>query len=123
MTITELRQLIEAAPARSAWSKGVKLYAQELIEEMAADDEFCGCPADRKTLLNGARDWSEYSFGGCSLIYDTDIAERLCNPSELKKNRNGERNPNSREQWLDVQVRALHQAARLIVRLAKRAAQ
>ena len=43
-------------------------------------------------------------------MYDGDIAAALCTPSELKKTRNGERRPNSREEWLDVQARALHQA-------------
>ena len=28
----------------------------------------------RKALLNGARDWNQYSYGGCALIYDGDIA-------------------------------------------------
>ena len=120
-TIKELRQAIENEPARSAWSRGVKEYALELIEEMKDDAEFYGSPADRKDLLNGASDWNQYSYGGCALIYDGDIAERLCSPSEYKRSREGERRPNSREEWLDVQARALSQAANMIVRLAKRA--
>lgn len=50
------------------------------------------------------------------MIYDSDIAERLCNPSELKKTRNGERRPNGREEWLDTQARALFQAANRVCR-------
>ena len=118
-TINQLREAIKNSPARSAWSKGIKLYALELIEEMPADQEFYGSPADKKDLLNGADDWQQYSEGGCSFIYDGDIAKRLCNPSEYKRTREGERQPNAREQWLDVQARALYQAAALIVRLAK----
>ena len=118
-TIEQLRKAIEAEPARSAWSKGIKLYALELIEEMPADQEFYGSPADKKELLNGADDWQQYSEGGCSLIYDGDIAERLCSPSEYKRTREGERQPNARESWIDAQARALYQAAALIVRLAK----
>jgi hypothetical protein len=34
-TIKELRQAIENEPARSAWSRGVKEYAQELIAKRA----------------------------------------------------------------------------------------
>jgi hypothetical protein len=63
----------------------------------------------------------QYSYGGCSLIYDCDIAERLCSPSELKRTRDGERSPNAKEEWLDVQARALYQAARLVMRAAKKA--
>jgi len=118
-TIKELRQAIENEKTRSAWDKGKKAYALELLEEFPEDQEFYASPADKKALLNGAADWSQYSWGGSSLIYNSDIAERLCNPSELKKTRNGERRPNSREEWLDVQARALYQAANMICRLAR----
>lgn len=64
--------------------------------------------------LNGAEDWGQYSQGGCALIYDGDIAARLCTKSELKKTNNGEKQPNSRESWLNVQARALYQASRLV---------
>jgi hypothetical protein len=118
-TIQQLREAIEKAPARSAWSKGVKLYALELIEEMEDTREFYASPADKKELLNGADNWQQYSEGGSALIYDGDIAERLCNPTEYKRTREGERQPNARETWLDVQARALYQAERLIMKLAK----
>ena len=64
----------------------------------------------KEWLLNGAMDWEDYSYGGCSLIYDSQIAERLCTPSELKKKDGGRLEPNSQESWLDVQTRALRQA-------------
>ena len=110
----EIAAKIEAKPARSAWDKGVKEYALELLDE--AQD-----PANLswKSLLNGAQNWREYSWGGCSLIYDTDIAERLCSPSELKKCRGGEWRPNRREEWLDVQSRALDRACRWLLNAAK----
>lgn len=118
-TIEKLRTALEAEPARSAWKRGVKEYALELIEEMDDGREFYGSPADWKALLNGASDWQQYSDGGCALIYDSDIAERLCSPSELKKCRGGDWAPNRRETWIDVQARALKQAARMVCRLAR----
>lgn len=122
-TIEELKKVIEEKKAKSAWDKGVKIYAYELIEEMGEnngnDFEFYASPADKKMLLNGADNWNQYSWGGCSLIYNSDIAERLSNPSELKKTKNGEWRPNKNEDWLDVQARALNQAERIICRLAK----
>lgn len=118
-TIKEIRQAIENEKARSAWDKGKKAYALELLDNFPEDHEFYASPADKKELLNGAADWSQYSWGGCSLIYNSDIAQRLCSPSELKKTHNGERRPNSREEWLDVQARALFQAAHMICRLAQ----
>ena len=53
----------------------------------------------RAALLNGAVSWQEYSDGGCSLIYDGDIAARVCTPSEYK--------------------RAFSQAARLVCKAVK----
>jgi hypothetical protein len=118
-TIKEIRQAIESEKVRGAWRRGVMVYALELIEDMGESDTLPESRAEReKALLNGADSWTQYSEGGCSLIYDGDIAKRLCNPSELKKTWNGERNPNGRETWIDVQARALSQAARLIGWLA-----
>lgn len=125
--IENLYQSIESENQRSAWNKGVTEYALELVEQLGEqidggyfDELNLSEPKKvRAALLNGAADWSQYSWGGCSLIYDSDIAERLCTPSELKKTRNGERRPNSREEWLDVQARALYQAANRICRHIK----
>ncbi len=113
------RQVLESRYGRSAWDKGVTAYALELLDQVmegvqggyiTADD--LSTPAGRRAaMLNGASDWNAYSWGGSALIYNCDIAERLCTPSELKRTRGGERRPNSREEWLDVQARALHQAA------------
>lgn len=115
----EIRKNVEARTERSAWSKGVTVYALELVDDLeeAVDggyfdpDDLAAPKMVDRALLNGADDWNQYSWGGSSLIYDGDIAERLCTPSELKKTRNGERRPNSREEWLDTQARALFQAS------------
>lgn len=96
---------------RSAWDKGVTAYAIELAESLENWDKEPTTWAELKeTLLNGASDWEQYSYGGCALIYDYDIAERLCNPTELKRCKEGAKDPNSRENWCDVQARALRQA-------------
>lgn len=128
-TIETIKKEVEARTERSAWSKGVTAYALELVEglEEAIKGGYFD-PADleapkllERALLNGASDWSQYSWGGSALIYDGDIAERLCCPSELKKTRNGERRPNSREEWLDVQARALFQACNRVKRAVRAA--
>ena len=112
----ELRKLVKEIPNTSAWKRGVKEYTDELLdnlEERAQSYE--RLPRNEKELkewlLNGAMDWEDYSYGGCSLIYDGDIAERLCTTSELKKKDGGRLAPNSQESWLDVQTRALRQAS------------
>ena len=117
-TNTELTAIITAMPARSAWRRGVKEYAIEMV--CNAEGPPLSAVADlKKELLNGARTWKEYSYGGSALIYDADIAERLCSPSEYAKTRQGERAPNSRETWLDCQARALGRAATLIATVLK----
>ena len=96
---------------RAAWNRGVMKYAMELMHDVD------GKEITEKNLLNGAKDWKEYSYGGCSLIYDVDICRRLCTPSEIKKTKDGECRPNKQENWLDTQARALYQAARMIMKI------
>ena len=126
MTIYEnIRAALEARKDRSAWDRGVTRYAYDLVEELEERAQYEGRnPAAgaecREWMLNGARDWNAYSWGGSSLIYDPDIAERLCTPSELKKTRHGERRPNSREEWLCTQARALYQACNRVSRIYSR---
>ena len=99
MKITDIYNAILARKFRSAWERGVAEYALELLHDLYdnGEEEYDASPYDHKQLLNGASCWEEYSEGGCALIYDRAIAERLCNPSELRRTHFGERNPNSRE--------------------------
>ena len=104
------------AKQKSAWKKGVFTYAYELAAEAARSTWVKTPKTIEEALLGGAPSWDDYCDGyGCALIYDEDIAARLCSPSELKRSLNGKRNPNRRERWLDVQARALTQAAIIII--------
>ena len=109
----EIKKALKKEKARSAWSKGVIQYAFDILDNM--DD----VEVTEKNLLGGAKYWRQYSEGGCALICDEDICHRLCTPSEIKKTRNGKRNPNRQENWLNVQARALYQAARLILKIKR----
>ena len=119
MNTATKKQLLEAVSAhkagRSAWARGVKAYAVELLEDLDDGADLSNEVMLQKALLNGAQSWAQYSEGGAALCYDEDIAERLCSPSELKRTKWGMRDPNCRETWIDVQARALRQAHRLIV--------
>lgn len=119
---SSIREALEARKDRSAWHRGVTAYALELVDTLAERAAYEGRDPQTRSeyrawMLNGAKDWSEYSHGGCSLIYDGDIAERLCPPSVLVKTRHGERRPNSREEWLDTQARALSQACARVLNI------
>ena len=107
----------------SKWTNGVNEYAEELkaiFEENYGGDDL---PMTEARLLNGASSWSEYSWGGLALIHNADIAERLATPSEIKRRtlKDGLSSwANRDEQWLDVQARALYQAAQQLLREAAR---
>ena len=101
--------------ARSAWMKGVKAYAIEMLEGIENADVIKSKEELKKAILNGAINWKDYSYGGCTLVYNRDIAERLCTPSEFRKVCGGLHNPNRYENWLDVQARALEQAYYMII--------
>ena len=107
---------LEKSKARSAWRRGVCDYAIDFIDNLSWENDE---EITRDVLLNGAENWFQYSWGGCSLIYDEDICERLCNNTEKKRTKNGKLRPNRDEKWLDVQARALSQACAMVLRLSK----
>lgn len=117
---TNVRNVVEVNHRVSAWERGVRATALDLIDQIEEQvlysfDNYCEFPLiNEEFALNGAADWQQYSRGGCALVYNKDIAERFCTPSELKRVRGGLRMPNSNEDWLDVQTRALLQAWRLV---------
>lgn len=131
-----LSTLQNQKPARSHWERAVIEDAEEMISE--AIDNLRDTPEEAPRdltaltaeLLNVStrtlRDWGrddgnggikdlykcahESSWSGSHLCYDSDIARHYCTPSELKRTRDGERRPNAREEWPDVQARAIYQA-------------
>lgn len=131
-----VKAIIAATKTRSQWSKGVKEYAEEILESVEERAEYEGREPETESelidyMLNGAKDyskprdifaaWKVYSHGGSSLIYNGDICARLATISEQKRTRNGEKDPNSRESWLDCQGRALFQAGEMIRRAYREA--
>lgn len=112
-----LRKLLEMQKEKrlSHWKNGVIEYAKELIEDEYNYEKIpCNFHHIQKRYLNGAESWSEYFYAGFTLIYDSEIAKRLCTPTELKKTKVGKLRPNKNENWLDTQARALYQACWLI---------
>lgn len=98
--------------SRSAWGRGVAEYTFELLDNIQNHEQEASTFDELwAQMLNGADSWRQYSWGGCSLIYDCDICERLATKSEQKRKKGGELAPNSWETWLDTQTRALNQAA------------
>ena len=108
---------LKAVKCRSAWDKGVKEYAYSLLDNIFLHRDYkaiTNFKSLHEELLNGTPNWEKFSWGGHALVYHEHIAKTLCSPSELKKCKNGILRPNKKEQWLDVQARALVQAENLI---------
>lgn len=97
----------------SAWKRGVQGYALGMLEDLDPDLDLRPGRTER-ALLNGAHDWAEYSWAGCALVYDEDIAKAVCTPGELTRTRGGRLRPNEAEEWLDVQARVCFQACELV---------
>lgn len=114
----ELLNKLEKLTPRSAWSRAVLSDAIDLVVNLNCSEIPNNWEELKKALLNGAADWSSYSYGGCALVYDEDIARHYCTPSELRKVTHKDatisERANAGENWLDVQARALNQAARII---------
>ena len=75
-TVDEARARVEASKARSAWERGVKEYAMELLQDLDGS-EALDLGTLEKRLLNGADDWQHYSEGASALVYDEDIAGKF----------------------------------------------
>lgn len=114
----ELMEKLEKLTPRSAWHRAVVSDAVDLVDSLSCSEIPNNWKDLKKALLNGAADWSAYSYGGCALVYNGDIARHYCTPSELRRvtHKDGtiSERANAWENWIDVQARALWQAANLI---------
>lgn len=121
--IKEIEKQLENSKNRSAWDKGINIYCFELLEHLENQDYNFSTLTEKsnfqKIVLNGAKNWFDYSWGGGSFIYDEDICKNLCPPSMQRKLKFGQYRPNKYEEWLDVQARALNQASVRLWRIIK----
>ena len=120
-TYSEIYNLLTQEKPRSAWARGVNNIAMNIVNEILVEHDGNDAPHFYRV-----DDFSEHFYGvslreavdgACFLAYDYEIAENFYTPSELKRVKNGERNPNSRETWLDVMYRGAYQAIRHVISL------
>lgn len=114
-TIAEINRI----KCRSAWNKGIKIYAVMLLgnlKENGYKGRDITSPAIlRKSLLNGAADWETFSRGGCALVYCGDIVKTLFTPARYAEYINNRNNDNFTTDYIfDCQRLALQQAEKLI---------
>lgn len=114
----ELVKILKKLTPRSVWHRAVVSDAVDLLEILDCSVIPNSWEDLEKLLLNGAADWAAYSYGGCALVYVEDISRHYCTPSDLRRVTHADgtisERANAREIWLDVQARALCQAAWLI---------
>ena len=122
LDITATRESIKSGNRpRSAWDRGVAQYVEDFLlrlEDYQENERPIECLEQLlPVLLNGAKDWKHYSESGCSLVYDEDIAERLCTPAQLRDFRAGVSRLLNLD-WIESQSRALYQAWLILQRHA-----
>ena len=61
MTKKEVLEKLQARKARSAWQRGVKDYAIDLLDNIEGD-EMPPLTEIKKALLNGTQDWHQYKY-------------------------------------------------------------
>lgn len=120
-TYSQIHTILIQEKPRSAWSRGVNNVGVDIVGEILENAN-----GNDASHFNHVDDFSKHFYGvslreavygGCFLIYNSDIAENFCTPSELKRTKNGEYNPNRSESWLDVMYRGAYQAIRHIITL------
>lgn len=115
--IIDVKRLVEEAEKlsrteRSCWSRGVASLVRDYAEDVLREhDGETATIKEFDQLWNcGAETLRDAVYGGCFDIWNYDIAKRLCTPSEFKRTKEGMREPNRRETWLDVEYRAICRA-------------
>lgn len=112
-----IRERIINFPAKYVQDKGVLVYALELFDNYVDDSRYDTSLTEvtEKDLLQGARDWDEYSKGGLSLIFDEEIAKRLYSPSKLKEILERSRLLHNNIDWMIIQANALCTASQIVI--------
>lgn len=89
--IQAVKKAIEAMNPRNAWERGVQAYALDFLRDFDECRKFSEAQGealpdmDERTALNGAKDWQQWSEGGCGLVYNYAIAERLYTPARVAR--------------------------------------
>lgn len=122
--ISDMRAYIsETERKRGQWNKSTAYYADFLLDsyieicKWRADQNEAIPPLSLELVLNGASGWHQYSYSGCALVYDSDIAKVVFTPAQFAKWEQGRKV--TAEPLLDIQARALAAGWR-VLKSAKR---
>lgn len=122
INIQTVMERVKAEHMRSPYRQGIQIQAVEMLQELSEKgfpNEYSSVKELKEALLNGAKDFKEWTYSGFGLIYDTDIAARFCGPKELKRVQNGLRDPHKGSTWIDMYAQAVNEAYKLIKKNCK----
>ena len=112
-TVASIRKELENLPAINHWKKAVNNYAIDMFDNLVNNDKSVFVKSiNEKDLLDGEKNWNEYSWNGRALCYDQDI-RKILDPNdkgEQARSIDG-------KLWLDVQAEALNQSAKILLRV------
>lgn len=124
MNINELIKTIENEQPKSQYEKAKKYYALEICDNIKNHYNFRNLDKNLENVenlqeyaMNGADSWSQYSWGGCSLVYNEDILQNIFCKSIAKKYQNADTVRGIH--LLDYQANALVKAFSHIKRILK----
>ena len=87
MKFCDLRKAVSELEDTGRRDRIIKSYALEILDDYKnlyhRDDSYNINHENVKQLLCGAKDWVQYSNGGCSLVYNGDIEERIGKGGDL----------------------------------------
>ena len=109
-----------STPCRSQWDKGVEFYSHFLAEKLNDNylPENIEVKDINKILLNCAKNWYQFAWGGCGQVYNEDIANTLLTPSQRK--RITQEDTFKGYHLLDIEASALEQAAARVCMWSRR---
>ena len=109
-----------STPCRSQWQKGIEFYAHFLAEKLNDDylPEEIEVNDIFNILLNGTKNWHQFAWDGCGLIYNEAIADTLLTPSQRK--RITQADTFNGYHLLDLEADALKYASARVYKWAKR---
>ena len=96
---------------RGQWNKATAYYADFLLDSYIEICKWCANQNEAipdlslDLVLNGASGWHQYSYGGCALVYDGDIAKVVFTPAQFAKWEQGRKV--TAGPLLDIQARGL----------------
>lgn len=107
----------------SAWDRGVCSTAYDKFEWMDDDqlttmNKWRGQYGVPSAFLDGAGSVSNYVYSGCGLCYDTQICNLVCTEEQKKKYNNGNLPPDQ-SSWLEVYIKVVAQAIRLLCNIVQ----